>query len=348
MSNSPSDYLKNIVWNNEPEAIWLGASLILRRNLAQYNFPGKLGLNEKEQVIGKLQNAMKGMQNPKFFSQKDLSSSDRELLYEHFFFLRGFDEVPDGSGLSLDEKGNLLALYNMSDHLQIHGISPSTHWEDIWKQMNEVLDQSELDFAFSPKFGYLTSNVSQCGTGLSVYAYLHLPALIHGKQLESALAQNEDVEFIGLAGDLKGVIGDIIIVRNLYSIGQSEEAILHAVQTAATKLIGAEKTMRFHLKEKPSTEIKDTISKGFGLLVHSYQLETKEALDLLSMMRLGLALGEIRNVSDQKLAELAFRCRRGHLLQQFPDAKDPESIAKKRAAYLQQELSGISLASETT
>lgn len=344
---SLSNYLQTLAWNNEPEAIWLGSSLILRRNLAGYNFPGKLSIPEKEQVLEKIKNGLKAMESPHFFQQKDLSSQDRELLYEHFLFLRGFEDPPDGSGLGLEEKGNLIALFNMGDHLQVRAISPTNRWDGSWKRMNDVLDQMGLDFSFSPKFGYLTSDVSECGTGLTVYAYLHLPALIHGNQLQSALAQNEDVEFMGLSGDLSELIGDVVIVQNHFSIGESEEAILHAVQTAATKLIGAEKTMRGHLKEKPSSEIKDMISKGFGLLVHSYQLETKEALDLLSLMRLGLVLGEIRNVSDQKLSELAFLCRRGHLLQKFPDLKDPESIAKKRASFVQQELSGISLTSET-
>lgn len=348
MSSNPSEFLQNIPWNTEPEAIWLGSSMTLRRNLSQHNFPSKLSPEEKHQVLHKLQESLKNLENSHFFQQKDLSGGAREFVYEHFLFLRGFEEPPDGSGILIENKGEFLALFNIGDHLQMRILSPTTHWDEAWKRLTSLSDQIEQSFAFSPKFGYLSSDPSNCGTGLSVYAYLHVPALIHCKQLESALPQNEEVVFMGLAGDLKQLIGDIVVVENNFSIGVSEDAILHAVQTAATKLIGAEKTMRSHLKEKPDEEMKDLISKAFGLLVHAYQLETKEALDLLSVMRLGLAIGEICNTTDQKLSELSFRCRRAHLMQRFPGLKESEEIERKRAAYIQEELKGIALSSETS
>lgn len=348
----PSNYLQNIFpFNNEPEAIWLGSCLILRRNLSQYNFPSKLSTPEKEQVLHYLENSFKEINHPHFFHQKDLSMQEREFIHEHFLLLRGLSEPPDGSGIALEEKGDFLALFNTDDHLQMHMLSPKSNWEDAWNRLITLSEKMEKNFAFSPKFGYLTSDLTQCGTGLSTHVYLHLPALIHCKQLQNALGQNEEILSMGfsegLAEDASEFIGDIVIIQNNFSIGMSEDAILHSVQTCATKLIGAEKTIRSHLKENPSTEIKDLISKAFGVLVHSYQLETKEALNLLSLMRLGLALGEIQNVEDQKLSELFFHCRRGRLLQHFPQLKESEEIAKKRAAYLQEQLRGISLASES-
>ena len=351
MSSSPelpSSLVQTIPWNEEEGAIWFGSSLILRRNLAHHNFPSKLSPPEREQVLQALQNGLKGIENPHFYHQKELSSADRELVYEHFLFLRGFEELPDGSGLAIDEKGEFLALFNTGNHLEMRALNLTSNWETTWNALASIEDQIDKaqGFAFSPKFGYLTSDPAQCGTGLTIYAYLHLPALIHSQQLESALAGNDEVLFMGLSGDLMELTGDIIVAQNNFSIGMSEEAILHTLQGIVTKLIGAEKTMRSHLKEQPRSEIKDLISKAFGLLVHSYQLETKEALDLLSLMKLGLVLGEIGNVSDRKLSELFFKCRRGHLMHLFPELKEPEEIAKKRAAYLQQQLSGIRLTSE--
>ncbi len=353
MSSSPelpSSLMQTVPWNEEEEAILIGSSLILRRNLANYNFPSKLSTSEKEQVLQNLQNALQGIENLAFYKQQDLSAADWDLLYEHFLFLRGFEGPPDGSGMAINEKGEFLALFNMSNHLEMRALNRTSNWDATWQTLASIEDQIDKTkgFAFSPKFGYLTSEPTQCGTGLTIYIYLHLPALIQTGQLESALAGNEEVNFMGLSGDLMELIGDIVIVQNSFSIGMSEDAILHALQTTATKLIGAEKTLRSHLKEEANSEIKDLISKAFGLLVHAYQLETKEALDLLSLMKLGLSLGEISKVSDQKLSELFFKCRRGHLLHLFPELKEPEEIAKKRAEFLQKELAGICLTSEAS
>ena len=90
MSSSPelpSSLVQTIPWNEEEGAIWIGSSLILRRNLAHHNFPSKLSPPEREQVQQDLQNGLKGMENLHFYHQKELSSADRELVYEHFLFL---------------------------------------------------------------------------------------------------------------------------------------------------------------------------------------------------------------------------------------------------------------------
>ncbi|NGX37277.1 MAG: Protein-arginine kinase [Chlamydiae bacterium] len=345
-SSLPSSLHTSFPWNSEPHAIWIATSLVLKRNLSRYNFPSKIQEPELDQIMQTLKGSFienAGLEKPTFVESKELSATDKELIFEHFLFLKGFQESPNGSGVIMDEKGEFLALINTGNHLEMRALNINTPWENTWNaltQIDNTIGQAH-GFAFSPKFGYLTADPAQCGTGLIVNAYLHLPALIHANQLESALANSQQDELIFM--DLSG---DFIIIQNNFTIGLSEEAILHAVQTAATKLIGAEKTMRAHLKEEQNTEIKDLISKAFGLIVHSFQLETKEALDLLSLMKLGLALGYISGVSDAKLNELFFKCRRGHLSRLFPELKEPKEIAKQRADFLQQEVQGITLSPE--
>lgn len=356
MSSNPelsSILLKTIPWNTENQAIWIGSSIILRRNLARYNFPSKLQKSETDQVLQTLKKSVlehSGVEKPRFFAMNELSSTDRELIFEHFLFLHGLQEPPNGSGVVIDDKGDFLALMNAGNHLEMRVLSLSPQMESAWNRIANIENRmgTTEGFAFSPKFGYLTADPSQCGTGLTVNAYLHLPALIHTEQIDSALAntENEEIQLTGISGDLDELIGDMIIIQNNFSIGISEESILHAIQIAATKLIGAEKTMRLHLKQEPNIEIKDLISKAYGLMIHSFQLETKDALDLLSLLKLGLALDYVSGVSDQKLNELFFKCRRGYFAHLFPTLTDPKEINQKRADFLQQELKGITLSSE--
>ncbi len=346
----PDALVHSIPWNKENQAIWVASSLILRRNLARYNFPSKFQGADGDQVLQSLKNALMSsnqLENPRYFAFHQLAHPDRELIFEHYLFSKAYEEPPRGSAMILDDKGEILTLINAGNHLEMRSLSLSPQWGTTWNtlvQMENEIGKS-VGFAFSPRFGYLTADPAQCGTGLTIQAYLHLPALIHTNQLQSALANAEDDEilFMGLSGDLKELIGDLIIVENNFTLGMSEEAILHAIQTATTKLIGAEKTMRSHLKEEPNPEIKDMVSKAFGLIVHSFQLETKEALDLLSILKLGLALDYISGISDEKLSELYFKCRRGHLTKLFPN--EPE-MTQKRADFLQQELSGITLSAD--
>lgn len=353
MAELPSSLVEKYPWNPEKEAIWVATSLVLKRNLAHHNFPGKLNSQELDQVRGKLNRAMESLDSLKgkqIFSQGEMSSASRQLIYEHFFFLRGFTDAPDGAGMLIEEEGNLLGTINSGNHFELRTLTLGAGLDEGWNRLSQIEEQigKSEDYAFLPKFGYLTADPAQCGTGLIVQAYLHLPALIHMGQLESAIANSEedDVEFLGLSGDLMELTGDLIVVRNAYTIGVSEEAIQRCVERAATKLLGAEKTLRSHIKEEGNLEIKDLISKAFGLLVHSFQLDTREAIDLLSTMKLGLALGYIENVTEETLNRLFFQCRRGHLMHLFQELVDPEAIEKKRADYLQEQLSGIRLSPE--
>jgi len=349
----PPSLFNSTPWNSAPEAIWVNSSMILRRNLARYSFPSKLEKGEAEQVSQALTGALKkvpSLETSIQIPQTQLSTNDRDLLLEHFLLMHGFPDSPNGASVILDKESSFLAVVNGENHLEMRVLCVGSEWEEKWNYLTGIEDQiSKAEgYAFSPKFGYLTADPAQCGTGLTIHAFLHLPALIHTDQIDTALtnAEEDEVFFTGITGNIDDPIGDLIVIQNNFTIGMSEESILHAIQTAATKLIGAEKTMRTHLKADKPIQIKDLVSKAYGLLVHSYQLKAKEALNLISMMKLGLELGYVEGVNDEKLNNLFFNCRRGHLSHHFPDLKDPEELSHKRADYLQQELEGLKLSEE--
>jgi len=206
-----------------------------------------------------------------------------------------------------------------------------------------------VEFAFSPRFGYLSSDQFLCGTGLTVLIYLHLPALIHTGQLQETLVKQKDEAVIatGMQGTLDEIVGDIIVLRNHFTLGLSEENILQSLHSMTMKLMALEKTLRSHLQQGKNVELKDHVSRAYGLLLHSYQLQTKEALDALSMIKLGLDLGWIEGITDQKLNEIFFHCRRAHLLHSLPEILvDPAEISRKRTEYLYKQMQGIQLKTE--
>lgn len=342
--NLPEALFNSVPWNSEPHAIWLGASMVLRRNLANYLFPAKLGKAEMEQVVTHLKGSLK---QGTFFSDKELSNTEKDLIFEHFLMMRTLPEAPNGMGLVIDDQAQFFALINGDDHLELHALSAKPDWGDRWRFLTHLDDEinKENPFAFLPKFGFLTADPSQCGTGLSVDLFLHLPALIHTQQIDAALASAEEDElfFNGITGSVDEPVGDLMVIENNYSLGMNEEAILHALQTSASKLVAAEQAMRQQLKKEERMDIKDLVSKAYGLIVHSYQLEAKDALSLLSLMKLGLELGYITGISDPKLNHLFFGCRRGHLAHYYPGIQDPQELMHKRAEFLQKELQGMAL-----
>ena len=210
----------------------------------------------------------------------------------------------------------------------------------------ETAISKEVEYAFSSKFGYLTADPMHCGTALKVHVYLHLPALVHLNQLDNALTKEkeEGVVASSMVGNINQLVGDIIVLENYYTLGVTEDTILRILHITAMKLIGAEKTLRMHIKEKKSPEIMDHVARSYGLLRHSYQLGTKEALDALSFIKLGIDLGWVDGVTEAKANELFFMSRRAHLATALNEKQfDQPELAQKRAHFLHKELANMKL-----
>jgi protein arginine kinase len=350
-TNLPPFLFEHTPWENEVNPIWPASSFILHRNLANFNFPNK---ENETQSMHTLEIVKQGLlkcpecQSAQFLQADQLTPLDKEFLVEHFLRLDSFQNTFAGQGFIVDPSAHFLATLNIEDHLQLQFVDCKGEWEKTWNHLVQIETQlsQEIQFAFSPTFGYLTADPGLCGTGLTTDVYLHLPALIHTGALEDALIKqkDQDVTAFGMEGNLAELIGDILILRNSYTLGLTEENILFSLNTSAMKLIVSEKTIRNQLLKDNSIEIKDQISRAFGLLVHSYQLKTKEALDALSLIKLGLDLGWIVGITDQKINEVFFKCRRARLaLLSNEQQLDPHEVAKKRATFLHEQLAGMQL-----
>ncbi|MBS0620698.1 MAG: protein arginine kinase [Verrucomicrobia bacterium] len=339
-------------WEGDVNPIWLSTSLSLRRNLAKYHFPIKMEKVELQQTWSILQEHLEKTPGI-LLKAEEVSALDKEFLFEHFLCGEGFQNTLSGQGFAIDPSRPLFIQINTQDHLHLQLIDSQGSWENAWNTLSQLemeLGQA-IDFAFNPKFGYLTSDPALCGTGLVVRAFLHLPALIHMEQLSEALLKQKEEGFFaaGMSGSLEELTGDIVILSNSYTLGVSEEQILRGIHALAMKLMALEKTLRSHLQTESSALFKDHVSRSLGLLLHSFQLQTKEALDALSFLKLGLHLGWVTGISEAALNALFFQLRRAHLLHSLGEEElaDPQEIAQRRAALLHQKMQGVALTFES-
>lgn len=349
--NLPSSLLQHTPWEKDTNPIWLASSIILLRNLSQYKFPPKLNELQAKQVLSTIKDVLEKspeLNSPLFLPAEETSSLDKEFLFEHFLCLDSFQNAVAGRGFIVDQTGHFLALLNIKNHLHLQLMDCTADIEGTWMRLakieHEMSKGSQL--AYSPKFGYLTSDPTTCGTGLFALLYLHLPALIHTKQLKEVIDNQLDENLIAtsLEGSLEELVGDVIVLRNHYTLGLTEENILHALQSMSMKIMASEKSIRTHLREENNTEIKDHIARAYGLLVHSYQLQTKEALNALSMIKLGVDMGYITGIADSKINEIFFQCRRAHLAHLLKESNiDAADIAKKRAEFIHSQFQGVQL-----
>lgn len=328
-------------WDRNDNIIWLASTLRLCRNIEKFKFPQKLDVERKKQVLSLITQTFlttTELTTPIILPSEEITAAQKEFLIEHFLISEGFQEADQGTAFGIDATGEFISLFNINAHVQLQITDCSGDLEKSWNRLAHIEKtmQKNFKFAFSTKFGFLTSDPMHCGTGLIVSAFLHVPALIHTNGLFDCLEREKGEGIIssGLQGNPDEFIGDILMIHNRYTLGVNEETILSSLRNAVLHTVIAEKAARSQIKSQNNKTIKDLIAKAIGLLKFSYQLEVLEALNAISMVKLGIELGWVKGMEVREVNSLFFNCRRIHLSYSLGETTPAEDIAIKRAEYL--------------
>ncbi|MBS0622851.1 MAG: protein arginine kinase [Verrucomicrobia bacterium] len=337
-------------WSDNPNNIWLASILELSRNLRPHLFPGKLSVDGRLQVRAMLAERLLGnvgLDHPTFIKAEEAGPLEKEFLYEHFLSPAPFQQAISGEGFVVDNQGDFFAMINVYNHLHLQITDVHEQIEETWHRLVNIETDlnTQLEYSYSPRFGYLTSDPMQCGTALQARLYLHTPALIRAGKLESTLAnlQGEEIVVSSILGGLDHVVGDILAIQNRCSIGVTEEHILEMLRAFALKMMLAEKRERSRLQGGQAFDMKDLVSRAYGLAVHSYQLEAIEAWGALSLLKLGVDLGWITGTNHKELNELIFDCRRAHLTCNYSEDITQEELPHRRADFIHASLTNAHL-----
>ena len=332
------------------EGICQATSLCLYRNFAKFQFPGKLDTGQRQQLVNILENILlkaQALQSPSCYHAEDLSPQSKEFLYEYFLGSQAFQQAHAGEAFVLDASKNFLGLLNIHEHLQLNIVKTGLQIDQAWQPLATIESEigSQLDYAFSANFGFLTSQARYCGTALKASIFLQIPALIATMGMEELIdlhTKTAGLRLEGIQGELdKPLIGSILILKNNWTLGISEEDILQELQSNATKLAMAEQSARKDLKAQPNIEIQDSVARSLGLLSHSKCLDTIESLNALSLLSLGVSTGWIQNLQQATLDQAFIGCHRAHLAS-HPSKANME-LSAQRAQYLQKHLKGAKL-----
>lgn len=337
-------------WANNSNGVWLASTVSLLRNIEKFKFPGKLSTESKKQILALIDKGpleIEGLQKPLFVKAEDASLLEKEYLSEHFLSTTNYQAAEAGEGFILDETGEFLGQVNIENHLKFLLIDSKGDLENAWNRLVKI--ESAMgklwSYSFSQKFGFLTADDTQCGTALHATVFLQLPGLIHTGAIDDFLEANTDesVNITGIHANPTEIIGDILMIQNNYTLGLSEENIISTVRSLTTKIVAEENRARATIKVEQTPAIKDKVSRGYAILLHSYQIEAVEALNAISLLKLGVEMGWISGVSAGELNSLFFTCRRAHLLNQYPDKIPQEEITHKRAEFIHKALKKIKL-----
>lgn len=351
MTTKPDPILSlQVPWRNNENSTWLASTISLSRNIEKFKFPVKLEADRQRQivdVVGRELVQNPTLNHPKTVLAESMSPLQKEFLVEQFMTQQSFQQAHAGEAFVLDETGSFLAMLNIADHIRFLTIDITGELEATWNKLigiESALGKS-VSYAYSPKYGFLTSDFTQCGTALNVSVFLQVPSLVHTEAIDAVLEKLIDESFVvtGIQGNPTEMIGDIIVIQNNYTLGITEEVIISNIRSLTTKILVEENSAKSAILHQDNVEIKDRVSRAFGILIHSYQIEAVEALNAISLLKLGVELGWAKGISLKELNYLFFNCRRAHLLRNFGDTIKQESIPHKRAEFIHSTLKNVQL-----
>jgi protein arginine kinase len=239
---------------------------------------------------------------------------DRSLLVERHLISKQHSKGKPGSGSPNDDPRavaisipdeRLAIMVNEEDHLRIQGIRSGLALSAAWRDVDQVDDKLEagLDYAFSPRFGYLTACPTNVGTGLRMSVMLHLPGLRLTGEIDKVkrAAEGMNLAVRGFYGEGSDAVGDLFQLSNQTTLGKTEAKILHDLENQIIpRVVEYERESRRDLLTKRRNVIEDAVWRAWGLLTTARLLTTEEAMQALSLVRLGCLL-EILKQADQKL-----------------------------------------------
>ena len=199
----------------------------------------------------------------------------------------------------------------------MQGILSGLQLKTVFKLIDKVARALEerLDFSFSPQLGYLTACPTNVGTGMRASAMMHLPGLVLSEQINQIIQAVNKVGLAvrGLYGEGTEALGNFFQVSTQSTLGQREEDIIADLQKVIERVIENEQNARQMLLQKRPNTLLDQIGRGYGILQHAYSMNSKEALNLLSFMKLGIDLGFFPEECSRPLDELFMETQPAHL-----------------------------------
>jgi protein arginine kinase len=338
-------------WEKNTNSIWLATTISIHRNIDKFHFPKRLDTEKRRlvsQIITEALKAIPLLQDIRIFPGSSLKPIDREFLTEHFLVFEVTHDNQHSNDFVTEKYGTILVQINANDHVHLHVIEPSTDLEKAFGRLSALEQEIEkhLPFSFSNHFGFLTSDPCQSGTGLVINAYIHIPALIELKAYQTVIdpSLHEGLFFTSLQENFNDLIGDLLVVRNRWTTGISEETILSSVHNAAVKIVAEEQSARAAIQKEKNNEVIDRISRAIGLVRHSFMMGTSESLRALSQIKLGIEFGWITGMSIEAINELFFDCRRAHLARKInPELYASPDLYKVRAQYFHEIMEPIAL-----
>ena len=331
------------------DRIVMSSRVRLARNIRDAAFPGWAKKPERVKVLEAIQPAVSSlpeMEDSFSGAMDNLTALDKQILVERHLISREHAAKNVGSGLVVNREETFSVMINEEDHLRMQALRPGLQLRQAWTAIDAFDSELEkkLSYAFDNELGYLTACPTNLGTGIRVSAMLHLPGLVLGEQINPII---QSVNKLGLAvrglyGEGTEALGNVFQVSNQMTLGESESMIVERLEKVLSQIIEHEENARQTLLEKKPKVVFNHIGRAYGILANAHSISSKETMNLLSLMRLGVDMGLFPGADRALVDELFLTTQPAHLQKQLSDKLSAEERDLLRADMVRERLKDVS------
>jgi protein arginine kinase len=292
----------------------------LARNIIGHSFPGWAKPAQREEVLAQCRAAVAATPQMKRcfnFAVAELSELERQILVERHLISRELSGTKSGAGIVISRDQAFSVMLNEEDHLRIQVLRAGFNLKKAWSTIDEFdsVLEDHLDYAFSSELGYLTACPTNLGTAMRASAMMHLPALVISNQMEKVVRAVNQLGMVvrGLFGEGSDASGSIFQISNQTSLGESEAEIIKRLGSVLQSIIEHELNAREKLIEADAGKLFDRVGRAYGILQNSHVLSSSEAMNLLSLLRLGIDLGIFPDANRSIIDRMLIEAQPGHL-----------------------------------
>jgi len=307
--------------NSVDNKIVVSTRVRLARNLKGIPFPSRMSEEMRDELKAKVKDAVKNSntpfaQNLKYIDMADVPELEIGAMVERHIISPEFAKSKHSRAIILSEDESICVMVGEEDHLRIQVILAGLQLEkayDIAEELDSMLHNS-LHFAFDSQLGYLTECPTNLGTGLRASVMLHLPLCESTGQLGNLSDTISKIGFTvrGLYGEGSKSAASLYQVSNQITLGISEKNAIDNLKIITAQLIEKERAAE-SLVERISIE--DKVYRALGTLQNSRILESREMLNLISLIKLGVRMGILEK--DYSTTKILVETQPNFLMKQY-------------------------------
>lgn len=322
----------------------------LARNLENHLFSSLL--EEKEAVglveeVKEITPSLCDRDNRKYYACNisTLSDIDKTAMVERHIVSPLLAEKQQTTGLILSEDETISIMINEEDHVRIQAIVAGMNLEKAYEEADRIDDIAceKLHFAYDEKYGYLTACPTNVGTGMRASCMVFLPALSSAVMIQKLIEEvgKYGVTIRGIYGEGTKSLGSIYQISNQKTIGNSEREIIENLNRIVTQVVKQERKRREYMLSVNADELEDQVYRAYGILKYARQINSEDAMNLLSQIKFGMDCGLIAFDRKINIHKLMMGVQPGSLQWTLGKNVGSSTRDQSRAEYIRKELPTI-------